>query len=307
MRDARLLGMGNFGQVYSVVYDDEKCALKVGYYRKDSASFKAEMECMQFVGGAGGAPIPLAFCPEMPALIMTLCGATTLDTHLVKAERTGGLSLQHTLTLALSLAERLQEVHEASFVHCDLKSTNVTLDLDAEQNPESVYIVDFGLSNCIGESLMPQPKNKALHWYCDCLFNGSPLTEKCDLLGLGIIFQDMFRGRKDIPSDLVKLAALCTRSSHDERPDLESVVECITKACQPREETEPPRNSDNNDSSQGLEGIYTELPCLEANVDTQAPSRKRPHDHDDHQDPQKRSREDKEQVARSPAQSRYFW
>ncbi|XP_037773753.1 casein kinase I-like [Penaeus monodon] len=145
------LGDGTFGSVYSVNYEGRTCALKIPRLWTCVSNFANEVLLMERLAGAGGAPEPLGFCPDELAFLMTFCGKYTLKEHLARAANSGGLSLQHVLILALRLTERLQEIHRAGFIHCDLKCNNVTLKLDAEGNLESIHIIDFGLSCRVGD------------------------------------------------------------------------------------------------------------------------------------------------------------
>lgn len=189
--------------------------------------FDEEIELLESIGGAGGAPIPLGFSWEMPCLLMTFCGKDDLASY---AKRASEFSLLHVLTLALRVTDRLRELHQAGFVHCDLKSNNVTLKLDAEENVKSVHIIDFGLSLRMGKMQKLNRPTQPKRWYCECVFESSPVSGKCDLPGLSTIFTTLFGKRDDIPHHLLDLAKRCASPSHAERPDLEHVRECFVKA-----------------------------------------------------------------------------
>jgi len=185
---SQLLGSGSYGCVYTVDYEGQTCVLKVPHCAGDS-SLRREMELLQRIAGAGGAPVPLAFCPESHALLMSFCGKASLKQHLSRGARSGGFSLQHVLCLALRVTERLLELHRAGFVHCDLNCNNVTVKLDAARKLESVHIIDYGLSARIGERRPPRTKPEwYIQCYCDCTYNGSPILPLCDLPGLGTVF-----------------------------------------------------------------------------------------------------------------------
>lgn len=182
LQGSQFLGFGSYGNVYAVRYKGQTCALKVARNIAD-CTLRSELEFLQSIAGAGGAPVPLAFCPERDALLMSFCGKDGLHEYL----RRGGFSLQHVLSVALRVTERLQELHRAGFVHGDLKCNNVTVKLDAERNLESSHLIDFGLSARIGERFPPRKKPRNMQWYCSCRHKGSPLLPPCDLPGLATI------------------------------------------------------------------------------------------------------------------------
>lgn len=69
---------------------------------------RGELELMEDIAGAGGAPLPLAYCPKKPSLLMSFCGKDTLIQHLRQGASSGGFSLQHVLSLDLLATERLR-------------------------------------------------------------------------------------------------------------------------------------------------------------------------------------------------------
>jgi len=219
----QMLGAGSYGSVYAVQHRRQTCALKCAH-SNGVIPLWSEMKWLQSIAGAGGAPVPLASCPESPALLMSFCGKENLREYLRKGARSGGFSLEHVLSLALRVTERLQDLHRAGVVHGDLKANNVTLRLNAAGNPESVHIIDFGLSPRAGETRPPKRDGRDRYWYCSCMDSGSPLSPLCDLPGLGAIFYKLFMGRPDVPRGAADLAKLCARRFHDERrPALEEV------------------------------------------------------------------------------------
>lgn len=116
--DSQLLGSGSCASVHAVSCEGRTCALKVAHSAGDLA-LRGELELLHRIGGAGGAPVPLAFCAESHALLMSFCGKEALRVYL----RRGGLSLQHALSVALRVAERLQELHLADVVQqCDAEA-----------------------------------------------------------------------------------------------------------------------------------------------------------------------------------------
>nr|XP_027237448.1 tau-tubulin kinase homolog Asator-like [Penaeus vannamei] len=192
----RLLGSGASAKVYSVRYEGRTRALKVAH--SPDIDVSSELVFLSSINGAGGAPVPLAVGTDPDALLMTFCGKRTLGDYVRRGPKSGAFSLLHLLTLAMRVTERLQELHRAGFVHCDLKANNVTVRLDSGRNVKSVHLIDFGLSVRIGTRLAPRKKRHNKQWYCDCRYNGSALQPSCDLPGLATVFATLF-GDRDIP------------------------------------------------------------------------------------------------------------
>lgn len=99
----------------------------------------------------------------------------------------------------LRVTERLQEVHRASFVRCDLKAHDIPVSLGGERNVEPVYIIDFGVSARVWERRVPRKRPCNKQWYCNCLYDGPPLLPSCDLAGLGLVNERQFKVKDDIP------------------------------------------------------------------------------------------------------------
>lgn len=97
------------------------------------------------------------------------------------------------------VAERLQEVHGAGYVHCDMKLDNVTVSMSGEGEPEAVHLIDFGMARRVGGSHPVSDKPADSQWYCDCVFSGDALTPKCDLPGMAIVIMDIFLGLSYLP------------------------------------------------------------------------------------------------------------
>lgn len=68
------LGSGEFGDVFLVLHEGVRCALKVGKSLEMQYSMECEAKRMEELAGAGGAPLPMGICPEVPALLMTCVG-----------------------------------------------------------------------------------------------------------------------------------------------------------------------------------------------------------------------------------------
>lgn len=87
-----------------------------------------------------------------------------------------------------------------------------------------MHIIDYGLAKSVGYRHARTPRPKNMPWYCDCSFNGAPMKVECDLPGLGIVLEDLFRHRLDVPLHILHLVARCTSLNHTQRPKLHLLV-----------------------------------------------------------------------------------
>ena len=69
------------------------------------------------------------------------------------------------LRVLLVMAQRMDELHRAGYVHTDFHKGNAIVKLDPDQEPD-VHVIDFGLTVRTGERpLMPFPKT----WWVELL------------------------------------------------------------------------------------------------------------------------------------------
>ncbi|XP_063586893.1 casein kinase I-like [Penaeus indicus] len=161
LKKISFLGHGASGYVDLVFYGGQKCALKIGQTASALPSFENERKMMELIAGAGGAPRVLAFCPKIPALIMTFCGAKDLVDVVEKRRFRDERDL---LTIALQLTQAVQELHQKGVVHCDLKPNNVVVEMDDEGRPQTVHVIDFGLARPIGGKHTPMKTCLPREW-----------------------------------------------------------------------------------------------------------------------------------------------
>lgn len=109
---------------------------------------------------------------------------------LAKNHKTFGL--ETVCQIGVEVLERLQVLHEANFVHCDLKPDNLAIDLACKK----IHLIDFGLSDKLPDSGEPLKTNKAV---------GSPkfmaigshygiVSFKNDIQSLGFVLIDLLTG-----------------------------------------------------------------------------------------------------------------
>ncbi|XP_027227721.2 mitogen-activated protein kinase kinase kinase 7 [Penaeus vannamei] len=171
--------------------------------------------------GAGGAPVPLAYSEEPSRLMMTYLGKETLA-DVLSAQR----STKQLLQVSLKLAEAVAAVHAAGIVHCDLKPTNVMVQLRGAAGAPAVHVIDFGLALPVGQCHPASSKSRH-SWYCACVHQGTPVTAKCDVVGVGVMLQFVAESMKAPPAALQALAARAQRPEHEQRPAVQEIVEAL--------------------------------------------------------------------------------
>ncbi|XP_063599992.1 serine/threonine-protein kinase pkn2-like [Penaeus indicus] len=164
------LGKGTYGRVVRVSYKGKECALKLAA-PGSKVVFEHEMEMLRRLQGAGGAPMALAYSEDPSCLLMTYLGKECLA-DVLSAQR----SQKQLLQLSVKLAEAVAAVHAAGIVHCDLKPTNVMVQLRGAAGAPSVHIIDFGMALPVGQC-HPESSKGRQSWYCACVHQGTPLTE----------------------------------------------------------------------------------------------------------------------------------
>lgn len=210
------LGKGTFGTVHLVRHSGEERALKVGGPKAEVATLEKELRLMEHLAGAGGAPLALAFCADAPALLMSYRGRQDLLSWLTKKKT---ISERVCFRVALLVTEALEKVHAKGVVHCDFKTDNVVVETNAKGVIRRVHIIDFGLALREGGK-QPPKGNGRLSWYCGCYYSEQPMTPACDLVGLGVLFQDLLQATEAGPKALHDMAARMQKRDHAKRPQL---------------------------------------------------------------------------------------
>ncbi|XP_070001568.1 mitogen-activated protein kinase kinase kinase 7-like [Penaeus vannamei] len=118
----------------------------------------------------------------------------------------------------------------AGIVHCDLKPTNVMVQLRGAAGAPSVHVIDFGLALPAGQSHPASSKGRH-SWYFACVHQGTPLTEKCDVVGVGVMLQFVAESMKAPPAALQALAERAQRPEHEQRPSVQEIARRCRRCC----------------------------------------------------------------------------
>ena len=118
-----------------------------------------------------------------PFLVVELLAGGTLADRLVG----GPVPATEAISLATALAEGLAALHEAGYVHGDVKPSNVGFTPDG-----SVKLLDFGLARESGGTDVPAG---TLKYLSPEVFSGSPAEEGDDIWSLCVVLYEMVAGR----------------------------------------------------------------------------------------------------------------
>ena len=99
-----------------------------------------------------------------------------------------------TVYVLLNIANGLDKIHEAGLVHCDLRPSNIMLNIDMERDRNVLAkVADFGTSDVIGthfEEDYVNRRKKLVHLTDDII-----ATPALDIKGLGVMIMELMSGR----------------------------------------------------------------------------------------------------------------
>ncbi len=174
--------------------------------------FLYEADILHQLKGAGGAPLLYLVGTDSPLILMQFCPFPSLSDILFGREP---LSQCEALSIFEATARALQQVHEAGFVHCDIKPDNLLV--DTSTGSTKVSVIDFGISSAIGHSpnsilTTTDPANYGYSPYISPeLWAGDPVTPASDVFALGFLMKLVLKFVQDRRQDTVDplVADLC--------------------------------------------------------------------------------------------------
>ena len=168
--DADKLGSGRFGQVFrgrcEITKDHTPVAIKVTTYIKDvptheQSKVALEATILRAMSGNKGFPTVLydarqsVFGKSSDVLVMQLLGRPLLkrcwsrDTG-DKLCKDKSFTVAAVMKFGRDLLGCLQKIHEAGFMHNDLKPMNMLFGVQGSGNEDDVHLVDFGMATRTG-------------------------------------------------------------------------------------------------------------------------------------------------------------
>jgi serine/threonine-protein kinase len=138
-------------------------------------------------------------------------------------QRLGTLPPADAIWIVRQVAEGLTAVHEAGWLHADLKPSNLMINPDGH-----VTIIDFGFARRIPESVSrPREVVGTLDYMApEWFFANAPLDARSDLYSLGVIFYEILAGRRPYSIRSLREAARV----HRQRciPDVRRFNPCVS-------------------------------------------------------------------------------
>ncbi|GET89829.1 casein kinase I-like protein [Leishmania tarentolae] len=162
-------------------------------------------------------------------LIMSLHGQSVANVH----RQQGRLSFFATVMIADQVLRSLEHVHRAGYVHADLKPDNI---LFGREDPEQLYLVDFGLSVhfrdrkgkhrplMTNHSFVGTPRYASLRTHM-----GYTLSRRDDIEQLVYVMIYLFRGR--LPWSGLRISDPVAKEKRIARMKAEMTLDAICAGC----------------------------------------------------------------------------
>lgn len=226
VKEQESIRCGSYGQVQTVIFRGQKAVMKSMFKTKYLKVLVREARVVVALGGAGGAPRVLALTTDPPAVIFEFVGETYAD-FLSRCRPVS--SVLHVIAAA---CERLHEVHQKGYTHCDIKVDNICL--QGNESEPNARIIDFGLATRVGAPLdnnfvgvkCEENLDMRPEWLSPEMLAGRPLHPSSDVYSVGMMMKKIL-GIEYNPRLAVLLLPLifaCTDYNPARRPSLPLVA-----------------------------------------------------------------------------------
>ena len=228
-----ILGKGTFGTVYMMMYKKNNVAVKKyrmeSHYSVTSMRKRIINEALTLTNIPPHESIPLLFgivIDRQPYyMVMQLCTRLneSLTLHKVLSRNDPKLTGTYWLVMIEKLSLALGHLHNAGYLHNDLKTDNIVL-MKTDVRELIPVIIDFSESTATVEA--PQRKYRNYHEFVDptALFGQQRLSSSTDIYSLGIVIRKIAEilEKGDIKDRLVTIVLNCTLSPT--RPSAEEIA-----------------------------------------------------------------------------------
>ncbi|XP_042892346.1 serine/threonine-protein kinase STY13-like, partial [Penaeus japonicus] len=120
----------------------------------------------------------------------------------------------------INVCQRVSEVHQRGFVHCDINSANLIVGEDLD-----ISVIDFGSATRIGGH--PRyPDERRCQWQAPELSEFYPISAKADTYSVGAILRQLFSKVEHVTGMEDVLRAALDKDP-EQRPSLTEVIEAL--------------------------------------------------------------------------------
>ncbi|KRX27241.1 putative serine/threonine-protein kinase, partial [Trichinella nelsoni] len=140
------IGEGSFGSVYRVKGEcNGQYAMKSSDEKENAGILAKEVLVMASYEDSKHGLKLIEYCQQdrFSFMVMTLAGKNL--TELRRSTKHRKFTLETTINLGIQMLEALRDLHEIGYVHRDIKGSNYTIGINADDK-RNVYLIDFGMA-----------------------------------------------------------------------------------------------------------------------------------------------------------------